>query len=382
MVAGSLFAAAACGGSDTAGDTAADADAVTSTSVDDGQDADEVTAGADTDGDTATPDLTTTLPVETASTAPTSTEPTEPTTTETVPVEPIELTVGVPFGVVQIVAAGGLAVDPVVAPLATVTNEPISSPDQLRTGFVAGDLDAAVMPSNVAAVLAARDVDVRIASIVDAQLLQVLGPAGTSWDGLPGAVVDVPFQGDVADLLVQQIAGANGVDVSTVQFRYGTALPELVGAAAGGNVTHAVLPEHFATAASIQAGANEHDLVAIIDLQEAWSDATGGFRLPQIALVVRGELADDHPDVVAALSEGVAAAVAAANADPDSAATMLADATGLPQLLLGGLLPRLQLDTRSAAEARNDLELFFGALFDANPESLGGSMPGDDLYVL
>ncbi|MEM9042883.1 MAG: hypothetical protein AAGD33_23605 [Actinomycetota bacterium] len=295
-------------------------------------------------------------------------------------VEPVDITVGVPFGVVQIAALGSLADDPDLAELATVTEQAITAPDQLRTGFVAGDLDVAILPTNIAATLFTRGVDVRVLGVVDAQLLQVLGPAGSGWAELDG-VVDIPFQGDAADLIFRQLAEENGVDVDGLQIRYGTALPDLVGAAAGGNVTAAVLPEHFATAASAQASAAGHDLVPIIDLQRAWSEATGGDRLPQIAVVAVGSLVDDRPDLVDAIRSATANAVTDVVDDPGAAAIALAEETGLPEPLIGGLLPRLDLAARSTSEARADLDLFLAGLFAANPEAVGGALPEEAFFA-
>ncbi|MEM9043026.1 MAG: hypothetical protein AAGD33_24335, partial [Actinomycetota bacterium] len=72
----------------------------------------------------------------------------ESPTTDAPAVEPVDITVGVPFGVVQIAALGSLADDPDLAELAAVTEQAITAPDQLRTGFVAGDLDVAILPTN------------------------------------------------------------------------------------------------------------------------------------------------------------------------------------------------------------------------------------------
>ncbi|MEM9033602.1 MAG: hypothetical protein AAGA99_00970 [Actinomycetota bacterium] len=315
----------------------------------------------------------------TSTTAPPTTSP--PTTTTEATDEPIELTVGVPFGVVQLAALGGLSTDAELAAVATVEELPITAPDQLRTGFVAGDLDVAIVPTNIAATLFTRGVDVRILSIVDAQLLQVLGPAGSSWSDLAGAVVDIPFPGDIADLVFSDLASRNGVDLASVDVRYGTALPDLVGAAASGNVTFAVLPEHFATAAVGQAMANGHDLAPIIDLQVAWGDATGGDRLPQVALIATGAVVDEHPAVIEALRSSVASSISTVTSDTEAAATTLADATGLPMPLLSALLPQLDLATRSSVEARADLDLLFAGLVELTPEAVGGALPDDTLFA-
>ncbi|MEM9516158.1 MAG: ABC transporter substrate-binding protein [Actinomycetota bacterium] len=301
--------------------------------------------------------------------------------TTSAPAEKVALTVGVPFGVVPISALGSLDADPELVDVANVTEQSIATPDQLRTGFIAGDLDVAVVPTNIGAALSNRDVDVRLLSIIDAQLLRVLGPAGATWTDLAGATIDIPFQGDIADIVFRDLAAANGVDLDTVDIRYGTALPDLIGAAATGNVSFAVLPEHFASAAATQAGANGHDLVPIIDLQAAWSDDTGGDRLPQIALIATGALVDARPDVVAALRNAVERAIRHTAEDPEGAAATLAAETGLPQPLLATVVPGLDMETRSTDDAAADLDVFFADINSSNPETLGGGLPSPGFYA-
>ncbi|MEM7326531.1 MAG: hypothetical protein AAF531_25825 [Actinomycetota bacterium] len=285
-----------------------------------------------------------------------------------------------PFGIVQIATLGGVAEAPALDGLAEVTTVSITNPDELRTGFATGELDAAIMPANVAAILFNRDVDVRLVGVVDAQLLQVLGPAGAGWSELDGATVHIPFPGDIADVTFRQLAADNGVDVDSLNLMYGTSLPDLVAAAATGDVTHAVLPQHFAAAAVGQAMAGGHDLVPIIDLQEAWATSTGGGRLPQIAVVASGALVADHPQVVAGLQTASAAAVDRAANDP-AVATELAAATGLPDPLVGAVLPSLDLAYRSVPDARSDLDLMLAALLADAPDSLAGTLPDDAFFA-
>ncbi|MEM9612631.1 MAG: ABC transporter substrate-binding protein [Actinomycetota bacterium] len=301
--------------------------------------------------------------------------------TEPAETEPADLSVGVPFGLVQIATLGGVSAAPELDGLAAATTVPIATPDELRTGFATGELDVAIMPTNVAAILANREVDVRLIGVVDAQLLQVVGPAGAGWSEIEGATVDLPFPGDIADVLFRSLATDNGVDLDTVEIRYGTSLPDLVAAAAAGEVTFAVLPEHFASAAAAQATAAGQDLAPVIDLQDAWSASTGGDRLPQIAVVATGSLVDERPDVIEALQASSGAAVGRTADDPEVAAAMLAEATGLPAPLVTGVVGSLDLAYRSVPEARTDLDLLFSQLLDDSPEGLAGGLPPEEFFT-
>lgn len=308
----------------------------------------------------------------------TTTTTTAATTTTTPGVA--TLSIGLPFGIAQLAALGGADTASELEGLAEVNTEPITNPDALRTGFANGELNAAIMPTNIAANLFSRGVDVRIAGIVDSQLLHVLGPAGTTWEDLEGQVVHLPFQGDVADLLFKSLLEANEVDIESITMQYGTALPDLVGAAASGTASYLVLPEHFATLAVAQASVGGQDLMPVIDLQDEWAAQSGGQRIPQVALVVSGALAQDHPDVVAQLGALAAANLDRTTSDPDAAAS-LSEATGLPAPAVQMVLDRLKLDYRTTSEAKSDLDLFFTDLLALSPDSIGGSLPTDDFFI-
>lgn len=339
-------------------------------------------SGSETETETdSDPTSETAVEVEAAEVEPSETaEEVESVEVEAVEVEAVQLRIGLPFGVVQLAALGGAQDAAELNGIASTTTETITNPDALRTGFANGELDAAIMPTNIAANLFNRGVDVRVAGIVDAQLLHVLGPTGTTWSDLEGQTVYLPFQGDIADLIFRALLEANDVSVENLNLQYGTALPDLVGAAASGSASYLVLPEHFATLASAQATASGLDLVPAIDLQQDWIEHSGGTRIPQIALVVSGKLADSRPDVVSALSALAASNILTTTDSPDSAAS-LSEATGLPEMAVSMVLERLQLDYRNTSEARTDLDLFFETIFALSPDSLGGSIPGPDFFV-
>lgn len=151
-------------------------------------------------------------------------------------------------------------------------------------------------------------------------------------------------------------------------------------AAAAGEVTHAVLPEHFASAAASQAIKAGQDLAPIIDLQESWSESTGGDRLPQIAVVATRSLVSEHPHVVEAIQIATANAIERTSDDPAMAA-ILASKTSLPEPLVTAVLTSLNLTYRSVPEARADLDLMLQSLLDGAPDGLGGQLPADSFFA-
>lgn len=265
-----------------------------------------------------------------------------------------------------------------------VTTEAWTTPDVLRTVLVNGDTEVAAVPTYVGANLYNRGVDYRLVAVVVWGLLWLVGPEGTpaEWESLRGQTVMVPFPNDMPDLVFQYLAAANGMTPGVdFEVEYYAQAPEIVGRLVSGAGEWAVLPEHATTLALAKAGQNNQSLGRVFDFQAEWAAVTGTSpRIPQAGIVVRGDLADDRPDVVAALLDELERAVGQVNAaDPDTLAA-LSEASGLPAPMIGKIIPRLNLDVVAADEARPDLERFFTELAALSSEIIGGKLPESGFY--
>src|SRR5690606_16166795 len=145
---------------------------------------------------------------------------------------------------------------------------------------------------------------------------------------------------------------------------------------------YAVLPEHLATVAIQQGAAHGKSLARSMSLQEEWGEATGGeLRFPQAGIVVSGELADHHPEVVEALQQELEAAIAWIDGDPKGAAALAAERIeGIPAPTAEQAIPNLNLRFSAASDARAELEAFFTELAELSPEIIGGKLPDDGFY--
>jgi len=258
-----------------------------------------------------------------------------------------------------------------------------TTPDELRAGLVAGRVDVAILPTTAAANLAQRGVDVRLLGVLDQPLLSVLGPDGgpPAWEVLRGGTVDVAFRGDVADLLVRMLAEANGLrpDVD-VQFRYHPQLPELVAEFATGRARFAVLPEPAASLALARAGTEGNPGARVLDLAAEWRSVTGAGSLPLMGVAMRGELADERPDLVRALQQHFAEATARARTSPDAVAQTVAAELELPPPLVLGVLQRAGAGFRTGQQARGDLAELYRGVLEQSPDVVGGGVPDVAFY--
>lgn len=260
-----------------------------------------------------------------------------------------------------------------------------ATPDMLRAMLVNGESEVTAVPSYVGANLYNRDVDVQLAAVLVWGILHLLGPDGApaDWEELRGQTVMVPLPNDMPDLVFRYLAEANGLTPGEdFEIEYYSQAPEVVSKLVSGEGTFAVLPEHVATVALNQAGQNGRELGRMMNLQEEWGAATGGSeRIPQAGIVVPGGLAEENPAVLAGVLDDLEAAVARVNAAEDADMDELAAESGVPAPVVKDVIPRLNLEVVPAAEAREELEEFYGTLAELSPDIIGGQLPDEDFYL-
>ncbi|MBX3142026.1 MAG: ABC transporter substrate-binding protein [Trueperaceae bacterium] len=259
-----------------------------------------------------------------------------------------------------------------------------TTPDILRSVLVNRGSEVTAVPTYVGANLANRGVDVKMAAVLVWGLLWMIGPDGAApeWESLRGQTVLVPFANDMPDLVFQSLAVANGLTPGedfTVQ--YFATPQDVVAQLVSGRGQWAVLPEHVATVALANANKNGQALGRFLNLQDEWAVITGRSRIPQAGIVVPTWLAEERPDVLGGVLTALEQAVAEVNAaDADTIAT-LAAAFDLPEPVLRDVIPRLNLQVVPAAEARAELEAFYGELAVLSPDIIGGGLPDASFYL-
>lgn len=291
--------------------------------------------------------------------------------------EPITVRVAAASNVALAVPLIGLDDDPPLPDrLDAVEIMPVTSPDEIRSMLISGQADIAAMPTTTAAALANGGVDVRLLGVIDAALLKVIGPGDGGWDSLRGQTVHLPFRGDFADLLFTDLATENGLSPGRdFDVAYAGTLPELVTAMNTGRAEFAVLPEHFATMAVHAAGAAGHPVDELLDLSAEWTRTTGSASLPASALVIRADVAAEHPDLVSSLRAHFATATSTAANDDRAAAEAISARTQIPAELAADLLPRLRVRFLAPGDARSDVDTLLTRMTEIEPRSTGGGLP-------
>ena len=101
------------------------------------------------------------------------------------------------------------------------------------------------------------------------------------------------------------------------------------------------------------------------------------------SIVVRKEFLEKHPELVRSFMREFKSDIAFMNQNPKAVA-VLADKQ--PELqfasnLLDVAIPRSDYKFQTAAEAKTAIAQYLKVLFEFDPQTIGGKMPGDDFYA-
>ena len=249
----------------------------------------------------------------------------------------------------------------------------------ITAALVSGDVDIAALPTNAAAALYNKT-----GGKVQVLALNTLGVLYLVTDGsvpvekfadLEGRTVYAPAQNP--SILFACLCKANGLDI-TIDTSYAQPA-ELNTAAASGSVTLAVLPEPLLTVARSQ----NKDLVVALDLTEEWDRVFEPGSLVQGCVVVRKDFAAEHPEELGKFLEEYEASVGLLSSDPAAAAQKI-EACGIfaKAAVAEKAIPRCNLCFITGEEMQQSLGAFLEILYENAPQSIGGTLPGEDFYCI
>ena len=254
--------------------------------------------------------------------------------------------------------------------------------DELLPLMAKGELDMALIPANVAAVLYHKTEGG--VCVVDINTLGVLylvtgdeavaGPAD-----LKGRTICLTGKGATPEASLRYVLDRSGLGEGDYVLEYRSEPTEVAALLAEDPSRVGLLPQPFATAALMQNG----DLRIAMDMNAQWEQLQGGEGGGMVTgvTVVRREFLEEHEDIVEDFLEEHGSSVAAVNGDPEKGAA-LAVRAGIvaKEAIAAEAIPRCNLVCVTGEEMKAALSAYLEALAGFDAGLIGGALPEEDFY--
>ena len=253
--------------------------------------------------------------------------------------------------------------------------------DEVTPSLIKGDLDMACVPANLASVLYNKTEGQIVTLAVNTLgVIYIVenGNAVQSMADLAGKTIVAAGKGSTPEYALRYLLTENGIDPDKdVVIDWKSEHAECVAALASGAATIALLPQPFVTVAQTKIDG----LRMALDLTAEWDALDNGSGMITGVVVARKSFVEEHPAAVGAFLQNYAASVNWANSNNADAAQLISQ-YGIVEAapVAEKALPYCNIVCITGEEMREKLSGYLQVLFDANPTSVGGKLPGDDFY--
>lgn len=305
----------------------------------------------------------------------------EPETRDTAPEEPELEEAGLSVGALKGPTAMGM--------IRMISDDGVNrytlagSADELTPALIKGDLDAACVPANLAAVLYNKTegqiVTLAVNTLGVLYVVENGGETVRSMADLKGRTIVAAGKGSTPEFGLRYLLEQNGLDPDKdVTIDWKSEHAECVAALAAGTADLALLPQPFVTVAQGKLG---DSLRVALDLTAEWDALDNGSAMITGVVVARRDLVENRPEAVEGFLKDYAASVEWVNANPAEAAELIAENGIIESAAIAEkALPHCNIVCLTGQEMFEKLSGYLQVLADAAPESVGGALPRDDFY--
>lgn len=261
----------------------------------------------------------------------------------------------------------------------------MTAADELLPMMIKGELDIALLPSNVASILYQKTnggvtvIDINTLGV----LYMVSGDSSiTGVEDLAGRTIYLTGKGTTPDYVLHYILSGNGMDAdSDCTLEYKSEATEVAALLAENPDAIGLFPQPFVTAACAQNDA----LSVILDMNAEWEKLQGedGSRLVTGVTVVRNEFLQEHENAVVTFMEEHQASAQSMNSDVENGAKLAAASEIIAKEPIAlKAIPKCNITYIDGADMKQALSGYLEVLYGQNPESIGGALPGGDFYYV
>ncbi len=263
------------------------------------------------------------------------------------------------------------------------------NPDELRALTLRNRADFIAVPTNVAANLYNKEVDLKLLNVSVWGILGMITRDKTlkTLADFKGKEIAMPFRADMPDIVFEEIVKAQGMDPKKdFKLKYMSNPFDAMQNLILRQVDHALLAEPAISIALKKTGSYPLKLIApdlyrSTVIEEEWGEVFKvESKIPEAGMAVIGDMIKNEK-VVKRFNEEYKKSLNWYKNNPKEAAKMVVkEIAMLDEKGLEESIKHVQLNTVSAQDAKKDLEFFYKLLEKNNPKTIGGKLPADGFY--
>ena len=254
--------------------------------------------------------------------------------------------------------------------------------DEVVAAISNGDADIAAVATNLAATLYNKtNGGVTVLAVNTLGVLSLLGSGQeiASIADLAGKTIYAPGQGANPEYILRYVLTGNGLDPDKdVTIRFVGEGSELLTVWQTDPEAVIMAPQPVVTSILMQ---NENART-LFNMTDEWDKVSGGdSTLMMGCVIVRNAFLQENPGAVELFLQEYAASIEKAQSDVEGTAALCEQYGLIPKAVLAQkAIPSCGLTFVTGADMKSALSGYLQVMFDADPKSVGGAMPGDDFY--
>lgn len=262
----------------------------------------------------------------------------------------------------------------------------VSGAQEIATGIAKGEVDVAVMPTNVSAKFYNKGTDLKLLTVNVFGCLYLVGEDQftNGIEDLKGKVVAIIGQGASPDITMKLILDSNNIEYvvsdepveGKVAIKYVSAGPDVISNLASKKVNYGVLGEPVASNAMKKLGVS-----IVMDLQQYWNGILGEDDcFTQAGVAVASSVYNDN-GLIKALLDKLESNSEYILSDCENVQSVLTEkGSSLTGNFNSELLNRCNLKCQKAIDIKSKIEKYFQAVYEYDATFIGGKLPDEGFY--
>ena len=265
----------------------------------------------------------------------------------------------------------------------------VSAPEQAVAAITNGSADIAAVPTNLASTLFKKTGGkVQVLAVNTLGVLHILanGEEITQVKDLKGKTIYTSGQGANPEYILKYVLKRNGLDpYKDVKIEFVADNDTLATLMINGTAKIAMVPEPKAAAVLMQ----NKSVKRVLNMTDEWykedgnipADSEADSTLVMGCVIARTEFVEQNMQAVRDFLAEYKASIVTVTADVDAAATLCETYKIIPKAAIAkAAIPHCGLTYLDGTDLRDQLDAYLKVLYEYNPASIGGAIPGEEFY--